>query len=52
MNLFMHINTRGIRQAFDKWRKATEAYNTIDDVNTMGPVVEEVLEHRLDCMNL
>jgi uncharacterized protein YutD len=33
MNLFMHINNRTIRGAFDKWRKTAEAMNTVDEVN-------------------
>lgn len=33
MNMFMHANNRSLRGAFDKWRKAAEAMNTVDEVN-------------------
>lgn len=41
-----------MRGAFDKWKDQSTRAQTVIEVNEIGPVVEEVLEHRLDCANL
>jgi len=50
--LCMHWNNRSVRDAFNKWKKQATYGNTVIEVNEIGPVVEEVLEHRLDVNNL
>jgi len=52
INLFLHMNSRSMRHAFNKWRDAAKCAETVEEVNLIGPVVEEVLEHRLDVNNL
>lgn len=46
-----HLMSRQLRRSFNKWKTQTEACETVDDVNECGPVVEEVLEARLDIKN-
>jgi hypothetical protein len=41
-----------MRDAFMRWKCRATYDQTVIDVNTVGPVVEEVLEHRLDVNNL
>ena len=48
----MHWNNRSVRDAFNKWKKQSTYGCTVIEVNEIGPVVEEVLEHRLDVNNL
>lgn len=40
----MHMVTRGIRNAFMRWKKKSDSIATVEDVNDCGPVVEDVLE--------
>ena len=47
-----HLNNRSMRDAFQRWKCRSTYANTVIEVNEMGPVVEEVLEHRLDVTNL
>lgn len=50
--LCRHVNNRSIRDAFMRWKCRSTYSNTVIEVNEIGPVVEEVLEHRLDVCNL
>jgi hypothetical protein len=50
--LCYHLNNRTMRDAFMRWKCRDTYDQTVIDVNTVGPVVEEVLEHRLDVNNL
>ena len=52
LNMLMHMSTRTIRDAFYKWKEQAQKAETVEEVNLIGPVVEEVLEHRLDVKNL
>lgn len=51
-NMFLHADVLGYRRAFEQWKRAAQADSTVIEVNLIGPVVEEVLEHRLDVGNL
>ena len=46
------MNNRTMRDAFCKWKSQSTNDLTVIEVNEIGPVVEEVLEHRLDVCNL
>jgi len=46
------MNNRTMRDAFYKWKSQSTNDLTVIEVNEIGPVVEEVLEHRLDACNL
>lgn len=52
VNMFLHMNARNLRHAFNKWKDNAKAMETVEEVNLIGPVVEEVLEHKLDVKNL
>jgi hypothetical protein len=49
--MIMHMVTRGIRNAFMRWKKKSDSIATVEDVNDCGPVVEDVLEARLTIKN-
>lgn len=50
--MFGHFISAQVRDAFKKWKQQSDYANTVIEVNEIGPVVEEVLDHRLDVHNL
>lgn len=46
ITMINHIWTRGLRRSFNKWKMQADKFATADDVETCGPVVEEVLAAR------
>jgi hypothetical protein len=49
--MFKHVISRGVRQAFMTWKKRADELFTEEEVNDCGPVVEDVLEAKLDIKN-
>ena len=52
LTMIKHCLSRGLRFAFDRWKRQASIAQTVIEVNDAGPVVEEVLEHQLDVHNL
>ena len=52
LTMVKHCLTRGLRHAFDRWKRQANIAQTVINVNETGPVVEEVLDHQLDVHNL
>ena len=50
--MFGHFISAQVRDAFKRWKQQSDYCNTVIEVNEIGPVVEEVLDHRLDVHNL
>ena len=50
--MFGHFISKSMRDAFDMWKKKANFAQTVIEVNEIGPVVEEVLDARLDVTNL
>ena len=46
ITMINHLWSRGLRRSFNKWKMQSEKYMTKEDVETCGPVVEEVLAAR------
>ena len=50
--MFGHFISMQVRDAFNRWKKQAVFAQTVIEVNEIGPVVEEVLQSRLDVTNL
>ena len=51
-NCFITFCTRKVRDYFYHWKYNAHKAETVIEVNETGPVVEEVLDHRIDVQNL
>ena len=45
LTMVKHCLSRGLRFAFDRWKRQANIAQTVIEVNDAGPVVEEVLDH-------
>ena len=45
LTMVKHCLTRGLRHAFERWKRQANIAQTVINVNETGPVVEEVLDH-------
>ncbi len=50
-NVMSHLHSSYVRKQFLKWRNQVHIQTTLIDVNTFGPVVEEVLDAQADFEN-
>jgi len=50
--MFAHFISQSVRDAFDRWKKKALYAQTVVEVNEIGPIVEEVLDARMDVQNL
>lgn len=51
-SMFGHWHARDLRKRFDLWKNQAKKATTVNEVNEIGPVVEEVLDAQQTLTNL